>query len=95
MTKTRKYNSSEYLDTPDAIAAYVDEALETGDASLIALAIGNAARARGMTDIAREAGVSRENLYRSLDGETKPEFDTILRVLNALGVQLAAKIRAA
>ena len=54
-----------------------------------------AARARGMTDIAREAGVSREDLYRSLNGATKPEFDTIMRVLSALGVQLAAKPKAA
>jgi probable addiction module antidote protein len=91
MARTRAYDSAEYLDTPEAIAEYLTDALETADASFIAHAIGTAARARGMSEIAREAGVSRENLYRSLNGETKPEFDTIMRVLNALGVQLSAK----
>jgi probable addiction module antidote protein len=95
MAKTRPYDSAEYLDTPEALAAYLTEALETKDAAFIAQAIGTAARARGMTEIAREAGVSRENLYRSLSGQAKPEFDTIMRVLDALGVQLTAKPNAA
>lgn len=95
MAKTRPYDSAEYLDTPEALADYLTEALETKDAAFIAQAIGTAARARGMTEIAREAGVSRENLYRSLSGQTKPEFDTIMRVLAALGVQLTAKPNAA
>ncbi len=95
MSKTRPYDSAEYLDTPETLAAYLTEALETKDAAFIAQAIGTAARARGMTEIAREAGVSRENLYRSLSGQTKPEFDTIMRVLAALGVQLTAKPNAA
>jgi probable addiction module antidote protein len=95
MAKTRPYDSAEYLDTPEALVAYLSEALETKDAAFIAQAIGTAARARGMTEIAREAGVSRENLYRSLSGQTKPEFDTIMRVLAALGVQLTAKPNAA
>jgi probable addiction module antidote protein len=95
MAKTRTFDSAEYLDNPEVIAEYLSEAFETADASFIAHAIGTAARARGMTDIAREAGMSRENLYRSLSGETKPEFDTIMRVLTALGVQLAAKPKAA
>jgi probable addiction module antidote protein len=73
----------------------LSDALETNDAAFIAEAIGTAARARGMSEIAREAGVSRENLYRALSGDTKPEFETIVRVLAALGVQLAAKPRAA
>jgi probable addiction module antidote protein len=91
----REFDSAEYLDSTEAIAEYLSEAFETADSAFIAHAIGTAARARGMTDIAREAGVSRENLYRSLSGETKPEFDTIIRVLSALGVQLTAKPRAA
>jgi probable addiction module antidote protein len=95
VTKTRPYDSAEYLDSAEAIAEYLSEAFETNDAAFISQAIGTAARARGMTDIAREAGVSRENLYRSLSGHTKPEFDTILRVLAALGVQLAAKAKTA
>ena len=91
MARTRPYDSAEYLDSPEALAEYLSDALETNDAAFIAQAIGTAARARGMSEIAREAGVSRENLYRALSGETKPEFDTIVRVLAALGVQLAAK----
>jgi probable addiction module antidote protein len=95
MAKTRPYDSAEYLDSPEAVAAYLSDAFETNDAAFIAQAIGTAARARGMTEIAREAGVSRENLYRSLNGQTKPEFETIVRVLAALGVQLRAKPSAA
>jgi probable addiction module antidote protein len=87
-TKTRPFDVVEYLDTPKTIAAYVSEALESGDTSFIVLAIGDAARARGMTEISKEAGVSRENLYRALSGDTKPEFGTILSVLRALGVEL-------
>jgi probable addiction module antidote protein len=93
--KTRPYDSAEYLDTPEAIAEYLTEALEDSDPTFIAVAIGTAARARGMSAIAREAGVSRENLYRALSGETKPEFDTIRRVLDALGVRLEVKAKAA
>jgi probable addiction module antidote protein len=65
--------------------------LETADPAFIAYSIGVVARARGMIEIAREAGVSRENLYRSLNGETNPEFGTIMHVLDGLGIQLAAK----
>ncbi|HEV2955678.1 MAG TPA: addiction module antidote protein [Xanthobacteraceae bacterium] len=93
--KTRLYDSAEYLDTPEAIAEYLTEALEDGDPSFISKAIGTAARARGMSAVAREAGVSRENLYRALSGDTKPEFDTIRRVLDALGVRLEVKPKAA
>ena len=93
--KTRPYDSAEYLDTPEAIAEYLTDALEEDDPRFIAKAIGTAARARGMSEIAREAGVSRENLYRALSGDTKPEFDTIRRVLDALGVRLEVKPKAA
>ena len=93
--KTRPYDSAEYLDTPEAIAEYLTDALEDGDPSFISKAIGTAARARGMSEVAREAGVSRENLYRALSGDTKPEFDTIRRVLDALGVRLEVKPKAA
>jgi probable addiction module antidote protein len=93
--KTRPYDSAEYLDTPEAIAEYLSEALQDGDPSFISKAIGTAARARGMSEVAREAGVSRENLYRALSGDTKPEFDTIRRVLDALGVRLEVKPKAA
>jgi probable addiction module antidote protein len=93
--KTRPYDSAEYLDTPEAIAEYLTDALEDDDPRFIAKAIGTAARARGMSEIAREAGVSRENLYRALSGDTKPEFDTIRRVLDALGVRLEVRPKAA
>ena len=93
--KTRPYDSAEYLDTPEAIAEYLTGALEDDDPRFIAKAIGTAARARGMSEIAREAGVSRENLYRALSGDTKPEFDTIRRVLDALGVRLEVRPKAA
>ena len=89
-TKTFPFDSAETLDTPEAIAEYLSAAFETNDPSFIAKAVGTAARARGMSDIAREAGLSRENLYRSLDGETRAEFGTIVRVLDALGVRLTA-----
>ena len=95
MARTRRYDSAEYLDSPEGLAEYLSDALETNDAAFIAQAIGTAARARGMSDIARDAGVSRENLYRALSGDTKPEFETIVRVLAALGVQLAAKPKVA
>jgi probable addiction module antidote protein len=93
--RTRPSDSAEYLDSPEAIAEYLSEALEDSDPAFIARAIGTAARARGMSAIAREAGVSRENLYRALSGETKPEFETIRRVLDALGVRLEVKPKAA
>ena len=93
--RVRRYDAAEYLDTPEAIAEYLTDALEDGDSSFIAKAIGTAARARGMSEVAREAGVSRENLYRALSGDTKPEFDTIRRVLDALGVRLEVKPKAA
>ncbi|MPZ58732.1 MAG: putative addiction module antidote protein [Rhizobiales bacterium] len=95
MVKTRPFDPAEYLDDPETIVEFLSEALETNDPAYIAKAIGIAARARGMTDVARDAGLSRENLYRSLSGDTKPEFDTVVRVLAALGVQLAAKTKAA
>lgn len=94
-TKTKPYDSADYLDTPEAIAEYLTAAFETADASFIAKAVGTAARAKGMSDIAKESGLSRENLYRSLNGETKTELDTIVRVLDAMGVQLTVATKAA
>ena len=87
---TRPYDTAEYLDSEEAIAAYIDAVLEDGDPALIAHALGTVARARGMSQIAREAGLSRENLYRALSAEGNPEFGTVLRVLKALGLRLTA-----
>jgi probable addiction module antidote protein len=70
------------------ISAFIDAALEDGDPALVAAAIGDVARAKGMTAIAREAGVSRESLYKALSSEGNPEFATILKVLKALQLRL-------
>ncbi len=87
-TKTKPFDPAEYLDTPKAIATYMTEALETGDPSFVADALGVIARARGMSEVAREAGVSRESLYRALSPDGNPEFGTVLRVAQALGLRL-------
>jgi probable addiction module antidote protein len=73
----------------------MDEAFKTGDAAFITLALGTVARARGMTQIARDAGMSRESLYRALGEKGNPEFSTVLRVLQALGLRLTTEIKAA
>lgn len=92
-TKTTRYDVSEHLRTPEEMAAYLEACLEEadGDAAFIAKALGDIARAKGMTQVARDAGLSRESLYKSLSGERSPGFDTILRVIKALGIQLQAK----
>lgn len=78
MTKTATYDSAEFLDTPEALQFYLEEAMESGDSSLIAHAIGVAARAKGMSDVARSSRRSRESLYRSLSSSGKPEFGTVI-----------------
>ncbi|TSD90113.1 putative addiction module antidote protein [Mycobacterium sp. KBS0706] len=90
MTATRPYDSARYLDTPDTQAEYLTAAFETGDPGFIAEAIGTVARARGMTQIARDAGLSRESLYRTLSSGGNPELGTVMRVLQAMGLRLAA-----
>jgi probable addiction module antidote protein len=87
--KTKPFDPAEYLDTDEGIAAYMTDALECGDAAFVADALGVVARARGMSEVAREAGVSRESLYRALSVDGNPEFSTILRVIRALGLQLS------
>jgi probable addiction module antidote protein len=91
----RAYDPAEFLDSPEVVAEYLTDALETDDEVIIAKAIGTVARAQGMSAVAETAGVSRENLYRALSGETRPEFETIRKVLSALGVQLVVKPRLA
>src|SRR5262245_7525088 len=90
MIKISKFDAADYLKTPDQIAAYLTEALETGDTSFVCTAIDTIARAKGMSSIARETGLGRESLYKALSGNTKPEFDTIAKVMNSLGVKLVA-----
>lgn len=87
---TKPFDPAEYLDDPEAIAAYLTEAFETGDPAFIADSIGVVARAVGMARIAKAAGLSRESLYRSLSVEGHPEFSTVLKVLGALGVEIKA-----
>ena len=89
--KTTPYDSAEYLDSDEAIAVYIDAALESADPAHIAHALGVVARAKGMSEIARGAGVSREHLYRALKETGNPEFATVVRVLKALGLRLAAR----
>ena len=87
--KTKPFDPAEYLDTSEGIAAYMTDALESGDPAFVADALGAVARARGMTEVAREAGVSRESLYRALSAEGNPEFATVMRVAQALGLQFS------
>jgi probable addiction module antidote protein len=87
--KTKPFDPAEYLDDKESIAAYMSDALESEDPAFVADALGVVARARGMSEIAREAGVSRESLYRSLSTDGNPEFATVLRVLRALGLRLS------
>jgi probable addiction module antidote protein len=88
--KTKPFDPAAYLKTDVARAAYMTEALETGDAAFIADAVGVLARARGMSKVAMEAGLSRESLYRALSPEGNPEFSTVLKVMAALHLKLKA-----
>ena len=90
---TREFDPAAYLDNDEALAAYMSEALETGDPAFITDAIGVVARARGMTQVAKDAGLSRESLYRALSLDGNPEFATILKVVDALGLKLSASAR--
>jgi probable addiction module antidote protein len=93
-TVTTRYDVAEHLRTPEEMAAYLEACLEEadGDAAFIAKALGDIARAKGMTQVARDAGVSRESLYKALSGERIPGFDTILKVTRALGLRLHAEV---
>jgi len=92
-TKTSRYDIAEHLRTPEEMAAYLEACIEEadGDAAFIAKALGDIARAKGMTQVARDAGLSRESLYKALSGERTPTFDTILKVVHALGLKLHAE----
>ena len=94
-TTTSAYDVSDYLRTPEDMAAYLEACFEEadGDAGFIAKALGDIARAQGMTQVARDAGLSRESLYKALSGERSPSFDTILKVVSALGLKLSASVR--
>jgi probable addiction module antidote protein len=88
--KTTVWDPAEHLETEEDIAAYLEAAFEEGDPSLIAAALGDIARAKGMAQIARDAGLGRESLYKALSPDGNPEFATIMKVVNALGLRLHA-----
>jgi probable addiction module antidote protein len=92
-TNTTRYDLAEHLRTPEEMAAYLEACMEAadGDAAFIAKALGDIARAKGMTQVARDAGLSRESLYKALSGDRAPDFDTILKVMGALGLKLHAQ----
>jgi len=89
-TVTTRYDIAEHLRTPEEMAAYFEACLEEadGDAAFIAKALGDIARVKGMSQIARDTGLSRESLYKALSGDRSPGFDTILKVMGALGLKL-------
>lgn len=92
-TTTTKYDVAEYLRTPEEMAAYLEACLEEADGAgaFVVKALGNIARAKGMSQVARDAGLSRESLYKALSGDRSPGFDTILKVIDALGLKLRAE----
>lgn len=85
------FDTAAYLDSEATIAAYLTDILEANDAGLLAAALGDIARARGMTEIARSAGLTREALYKALRPGSEPRFDTVSRVCLALGVRLVVQ----
>jgi len=85
-----EFDAAPYLESEESIAAYLTDILEANDAALLASALGDIARARGMTEIAKSAGITREALYKALRPDSAPRFDTVNRVCAALGVRLVA-----
>lgn len=90
MGTTTRWDAADYLTDEAAMIGYLEAALEDGDAQVIAAALGDIARAKGMTEVARKAGLGRESLYKALSPDGNPEFATVLRVINALGLKLHA-----
>ncbi len=89
--KTTIWDAAEYLESPEAIAAYLEAAFEDGDPALIAAALGDVARAMGMTQLASKAGVTREALYKALSPTGDPRLSTFLGVMKALGIKLTPR----
>jgi probable addiction module antidote protein len=92
-TKLTDYDVADHLRTPEEMAAYLEACIaeSDGDASFVAQALGNIARAKGMSEIARETGLGRESLYKALSGDGNPQFDTILKVAKALGLEISVR----
>ena len=91
---TRAYDSADYIDSPEAVAAFLDAALEDGDAQIIAATLGDIARSRGMAMIAERTGLAREALYKSLSADGNPRLTTLLGVLKAMGLRLSVTLDA-
>jgi probable addiction module antidote protein len=89
-TVTTQWDPADHLKTDEDMAAYLEAALDDGDPTLVAAALGDIARAKGMTQVAREAGLGRESLYKALSPAGNPEFATIMKVVSALGLKLHA-----
>ncbi|GAB1409299.1 putative addiction module antidote protein [Desulfovibrionales bacterium] len=92
--KFSRYDTADYLKTKEDMVLYLDACMEEdpGDGSLIRVALGSIARAKGMSQLARDTGISREGLYRALSADGNPEFSTVMKVIRALGVKLQANI---
>jgi probable addiction module antidote protein len=89
-TQITSWDPADHLENEEDMAAYLEAALEDGDPALVAAALGDIARAKGMSQVARDAGLGRESLYKALSATGNPEFATVLRVVAALGLQLHA-----
>lgn len=91
MAKTTPFDAADYLDTEARQVAYISAALESGDADFVRDALGIVARARGMSAIAKDAGLNRESLYKALGAAGNPEFETVMRIMQAMGLTLSAR----
>lgn len=88
--EVREFDTANYLDSEEIIAEYLNAALDDGNPDLLLMALGNIAKARGMTQVAKSAGLGRESLYKSLSAGSKPQYETVVKVINALGLKLHA-----
>lgn len=86
--ETKVWDGAEFLDTPQAVAAYLEAAFEDGDAAVITHALGVVARAEGMSEVAKQTGLTRASLYKALSADGRPEFATVLKVVQALGLKM-------
>lgn len=87
--KFSRYDAADHLRTEEEIALYLEAVMEEGDPALIAAALGDIARARNMSQLARDTGMTREGLYKALSGEGNPSFATVMKVAHALGLKLS------
>ncbi|MDD5058163.1 MAG: putative addiction module antidote protein [Sideroxydans sp.] len=92
MTKFTPFDAADYLDDDETVAAYISAALEEDDPDAFLAALKTVARARGMTQLAKDTGLGRESLYKALAPGAKPRYDTLLKVMRALGISLQAKV---